>query len=81
MTGLLIKLFIKNGEDIKSQSVRVAYGNLGSAVGIVCNLLLFAVKLTAGILAGRYIMTMILTGAVYCSTIVFPAVVSLFAMA
>lgn len=52
MTGLLIKLFIKNGEDIKSQSVRVAYGNLGSAVGIVCNLLLFAVKLTAGILAG-----------------------------
>ena len=52
MTKLLIKIFIKNREDIKNNSVRISYGNLGSITGIVCNFLLCAVKIMAGILAG-----------------------------
>lgn len=52
MTKLLIKLFVKNSEDVKNQSVRLAYGNLGSFTGIICNILLCTVKIAAGILAG-----------------------------
>ena len=52
MTNLLIKLFVKDYENTKSQKVRISYGNLGSITGIVCNLFLCAVKITAGLLAG-----------------------------
>ena len=52
MTELLIRLFVKNREDVKNIKVRQDYGNLGSVTGIVCNLLLCAVKITAGMLAG-----------------------------
>ena len=40
MTELLVRLFIKNSDDIKSARVRISYGNLGAVTGIVCNLLL-----------------------------------------
>ena len=52
MTGLLIRLFIKHPGRTSDQRVREAYGVLGGAVGIVCNLLLFAVKLSVGLLTG-----------------------------
>ena len=52
MTELLIKLFVKNSKDVKNQAVRLSYGNLGSLTGIVCNLLLCAIKITAGLLVG-----------------------------
>ncbi len=52
MTNLLIKLFVKDYENTKSQKVRISYGNLGSITGIVCNLFLCVVKITAGLLAG-----------------------------
>ncbi len=46
MTDLLLRLFVKDPSD------RTAVGSLSGAVGIGCNLLLFAVKLLAGILTG-----------------------------
>jgi len=46
MIKLLIKLFIKDSE---SESVkREKYGVLGGTLGIICNLLLFCLKLTIG---------------------------------
>lgn len=57
MTSLLIRLFVKNNGDIKSKSVRSAYGKLASFVGIVCNALLFAVKITVGTISGSVAIT------------------------
>lgn len=51
MTERLIKLFIKHPERVTDTRVRAAYGILGGAVGIVCNLILFLVKLLTGVLA------------------------------
>ncbi len=52
MTDLLIRLFVKDSENTKSQKVRLSYGNLGSITGIVCNLFLCVVKIAAGLIAG-----------------------------
>jgi cation diffusion facilitator family transporter len=49
MTKLLIRLFIKNYKDVDNQKVRAKYGLLGGFVGIICNLLLFTIKLIGGI--------------------------------
>lgn len=48
MTDLLVKLFVKDYARTDSEKVRTRYGVMASAVGICCNLLLFAVKLTSG---------------------------------
>ena len=50
MTNLLVKLFVKNSEEIYEQKVRTSYGILTSIVGIVCNLILFICKFTIGFL-------------------------------
>lgn len=50
MTDFLVKRFVKNYEDIEKVSVRTAYGVLASTVGIFCNVLLFVVKATIGLL-------------------------------
>ena len=52
MTQLLINLFIRNEADIDNPRVRGNYGKLAGAVGMVCNVILFAAKLLAGILSG-----------------------------
>lgn len=52
MITLLAKIFIRGKDDVSSAYVRSAYGKLCGALGIVLNLLLFACKLTAGILSG-----------------------------
>ena len=57
MTKLLINLFVKNSDDIKDKNVRKSYGNLGGLVGIACNLILFTIKLIAGILSGSIAIT------------------------
>lgn len=57
MIDLLAKRFIKNSEDITSPAVRTAYGVLCGAVGIGINLVLFAIKLLAGTLAGSVAVT------------------------
>lgn len=57
MLSLLIKLFIKNHDDVTNPKVREKYGVLCGMYGIVLNLLLFAGKLVAGILSGSIAMT------------------------
>lgn len=48
MTDLLVKLFVKDWKETNRISVRTAYGILSSIVGILCNVLLFVVKFTIG---------------------------------
>lgn len=51
MTGLLVKLFIKNRDNISDIHVREKYGTLSSITGIVCNILLFVLKYIMGTLS------------------------------
>ncbi len=52
LTSRLIKIFIKDPEDVGNPAVRFAYGRLAGVAGLAANILLFAAKLTAGLLAG-----------------------------
>lgn len=51
MINLLSKLFIKNYKNTSDTLVRRAYGMLCSIVGIMLNIILFLIKLFAGIIA------------------------------
>ena len=51
MTNLLIRLFIKDRDKVADNTVREKYGTLAGVVGILCNLVLFGIKLTAGLLS------------------------------
>lgn len=57
MTNFLVKLFIKNADDIKNPAVRSAYGKFAGLVGIICNFILFVLKLAVGILFGSIAIT------------------------
>ena len=48
MTDLLVKWFVKDYKNVEDSRVRTAYGVLSSLTGIVCNLILFVVKLAVG---------------------------------
>ncbi len=50
MTELLVRCFVKNHQDVQNQTVRTSYGVLSSIVGVVCNLILFMVKISIGML-------------------------------
>lgn len=50
MTEFLVKLFVKNKDNVQDQAVRTSYGILSSIVGVICNVILFAVKLIVGLL-------------------------------
>ena len=52
MTKLLLRLFVKNHQNTDSAQVRTAIGSIAGFVGICCNVLLFAMKLLVGLLAG-----------------------------
>jgi len=49
MTKFLVKKFVPDAENVQSSQVRASYGVLSSVVGIICNVILFAVKLVVGI--------------------------------
>ena len=51
MAGLLIKLFKRKGADDKSVAGREKYGKFSAVTGLICNVFLFFIKLTAGILS------------------------------
>lgn len=51
MVNLLRKMFIKNYENVKEEKVRLAHGKLASFFGIISNLILFVIKLFAGIIS------------------------------
>ncbi len=52
MTNFLIRLFVGKNQDVNDQRVRSKYASLACFTGILLSLLLFAGKLTLGILAG-----------------------------
>ncbi|ATW25207.1 cation diffusion facilitator family transporter [Candidatus Formimonas warabiya] len=52
MTQLLLKIFIKNMNNMEDKKVRTDCSLMASVVGIILNLLLFGVKITAGLVTG-----------------------------
>ena len=57
MTDFLVNKFIKDSANIESTEVRTRYGMLASVVGIFCNVLLFSVKLTIGLILSSLAVT------------------------
>lgn len=57
MTDFLVNKFIKDSTNIESTKVRTRYGMLASVVGIFCNVLLFSVKLTIGLILSSLAVT------------------------
>ena len=57
MTSFLVRLFVRDHENLKSTAVRRAYGTMVSIVGILVNVLLAAFKFLAGILTGAISIT------------------------
>ena len=51
MTGLLIKMFVKDKDNVENQQVRGKYAMLSSITGIIVNILLSIFKLIIGIFA------------------------------
>ncbi|MEG0170172.1 cation diffusion facilitator family transporter [Anaerorhabdus sp.] len=51
MINFLIQRFVKNYENVTDETVRSNYGTLSSIVGIVCNVLLFALKFLLGVVS------------------------------
>ncbi len=49
---MLIRFFVKDHDNTSLPGVRLRFGMLAGCVGVAANLLLFAVKTTAGIIAG-----------------------------
>lgn len=52
MTKLLIRLFVKDSDNMKDPKVRIRYGKFASIVGMLCNIILFGGKLSVGLLSG-----------------------------
>ena len=57
MTNLLVRRFVLSTGSAESKHTRAAAGRLSGIVGIVCNLLLFALKLAVGTLSGSVSIT------------------------
>lgn len=49
MIKLLIKKFVKDYENIEDKKVRESYGVLSGVIGIICNIVLFLIKIFIGI--------------------------------
>ena len=54
MTNLLLRLFVKDYDNIKDTKVRTCYGKLSGIVGIICNAVLFLGKLAAVLCPVRF---------------------------
>ena len=52
MIKLIVRRFVKNSENVSDPDVRKSYGVLGGAIGIICNVLLFLIKLAVGMMSG-----------------------------
>ena len=52
MTNLLLKLFVKDKDNVNDVKVRSKYGTLSGVVGIICNFLLSLSKIAVGVIIG-----------------------------
>lgn len=50
MTEFLVKLFVKDYQNTSTAGVRTAYAVMASIVGIICNVILFGIKITIGLI-------------------------------
>ena len=57
MTEFLVRRFVKNYEDIKNPKVRTSYGVFTSVIGIICNVILFAIKFAIGMIMNSIAVT------------------------
>ncbi len=57
MTGLLIRLFVRDHQNTADPAVRLRYGTMVSVVSIICNLFLSAGKFVFGLLLGSIALT------------------------
>lgn len=57
MTDILIRLFVKDYKNVSDQNVRQRYGVFAGIIGIICNMVLFAAKLSAGIISASVSIT------------------------
>lgn len=57
MTNLLLRLFVRDHQDPKQPRVRSKVGKLSGVVGILCNIVLFALKLAVGTISGSVAIT------------------------
>ena len=57
MIGLLARIFIKGYKNTQDSKVRHAYGVLCGAFGVFLNVVLFAIKLAAGLISGSVAIT------------------------
>lgn len=57
MTGLLLKIFVRGSENGEDPKTRAGVGRLSGVVGILCNGLLFVMKLVVGTLSGSVSIT------------------------
>lgn len=57
MHTILIKLFVKDSENVNDIKVRTAYGTLASVTGIVLNIILAVFKYIAGVISGSISIT------------------------
>lgn len=53
MTEILLKKFIKDEGDTNKDKLRQSYGIMAGITGILCNVVLFIIKLIAGLLTGH----------------------------
>ena len=57
MTDLLLRIFVRDHQDPKQPRVRSAVGKLSGIVGIICNIVLFTLKLAVGTISGSVAIT------------------------
>ena len=57
MTNLLLRLFVRDHQNPKQPRVRSKVGKLSGIVGILCNIVLFALKLVVGTISGSVAIT------------------------
>lgn len=57
ISDFLVKSFVKDNENIKNNKVRNSYGTLAGIVGIIVNVILFAIKFSIGIISGSISIT------------------------
>ncbi|MBU3209565.1 cation diffusion facilitator family transporter [Clostridium algidicarnis] len=57
ISNFLVKKFVKNYKNTEEEKVRNSYGFLGGIIGIIINSLLFAIKLSIGLIVGSIAVT------------------------
>ena len=93
MFSILTKIFIKDRDNVSDPKVREAYGTLSGAYGIFLNVVLFIIKLIAGLISkslaitadamnnlGMRLIIAILSGRMSCVTALLSVITKIFSL-